>query len=632
MSDSAIENDRARGKRGAMLEETYPSGRMVRNTLNADADLSQVETKPSGGSYATRASNFVYSAAGGVSSLQLGNSKYETTQFNSRLQPTQIGLGTSTTDTSLLKLVYDYGTTTNNGNVQSQTITVPGMTYPLIQTYTYDSLDRLASATETSNSAQTWKQTFTYDRYGNRRFDESNTSMPSSFSNQAVSDPTVSTSNNRLTSSGYSYDNAGNTTADALGRTIVYDAENKQTSVSNSGGTIGTYYYDGDGKRVKKTSTSDSVIFLYDAAGKLIEERNSSTAALQTSYVYAGSRLLTTETSSGTEYLTADHLGSPRINTDASGNVIARHDYHPFGEEIGGVGGRTTGLNYGSDSVRKGFTGYEADGESGLDFAQARMYANQLGRFSQCDPIYVSKDHPVNPQKWNAYLYVVDNPLTYSDPTGLKPKQVIDVFIAYDQTDGEKAAWKKFKKDAKREGIKVNLFTKEKGTDTAAKFIESIQTKGHSVILMGHSYADADSLAKGQTTGTFHGILVEFNNSQISNKIYTIGDSREATDTVDGINANAKNIAVFTCDFGHTFDALGSTNKTNFFYLDNGKDGESALSKINAAGLAVAQGILNREKGEQLLKDANKAFNGIKTKYDEGDSVQRRVLSPVKNY
>jgi hypothetical protein len=61
-------------------------------------------------------------------------------------------------------------------------------------------------------------------------------------------------------------------------------------------------------------------------------------------------------------YLTNDHLGSPRINTDANGVVTSRHDYHPFGEEIA-TAQRVSGLKYVNDSVGKQFTGYERDNE-----------------------------------------------------------------------------------------------------------------------------------------------------------------------------------------------------------------------------------------------------------------------------
>ena len=86
---------------------------------------------------------------------------------------TEIGLGNSATDTSLLKLSYDYGTSTqNNGSMKSQTMIVPNVGanqgFTATQTYSYDALNRIQSATETVSGSQTWKQTFTYDGEGKR--------------------------------------------------------------------------------------------------------------------------------------------------------------------------------------------------------------------------------------------------------------------------------------------------------------------------------------------------------------------------------------------------------------------------------------------------------------------------------
>jgi len=390
-----------------LIEETYPSGRKVKNTLDANGVLSLVETMPSGGSYQTRANNFTYNAAGAVTSMQLGNGNWESTQFNPRLQPVQIALGTTQNATDLLKLEYGYGTTANNGNVLSQKITVPGLAHPFEQTYAYDPLNRLASATETYNSTQTWAQVFGYDRYGNRNIT----------SGYGATSLTFNAANNRITTSGFSYDSSGNTTADPSGKTFVYDAENKQTSVANGGMTLGTYFYDGDGKRVKKTaSTGDNIIFIYDAAGKLIEERDLS-GNLQTSYVYAGSRLLSTETSSDTTYLTIDHLGSPRINTDGGGNVTSRKDFMAFGEEAI-TAERNVGVGYGIPPVRQDYTGYEKEAESGLEFAQARFQNPVHGRFTSVDPLTASATIK-NPQTFNRYTYALNSPYKFTDPLGL---------------------------------------------------------------------------------------------------------------------------------------------------------------------------------------------------------------------
>ena len=98
--------------------------------------------------------------------MQLGNGRWESTQFNRRLQPTQIALGTVQNGTDKLKLDFEYGTLntgtgqviagTNNGNIGKQTITVPtetrgGTTYnsfSATQYYIYDSLNRIQIASE----------------------------------------------------------------------------------------------------------------------------------------------------------------------------------------------------------------------------------------------------------------------------------------------------------------------------------------------------------------------------------------------------------------------------------------------------------------------------------------------------
>jgi len=104
--------------------------------------------------------------------------------------------------------------------------------------------------------------------------------------------------------------------------------------------------------------------------------------------------------------------------------VTARHDYHPFGEEIGTLAvvpgspqPRTAALGYQSDSVRQKFTGYERDIETDLDFAQARYYHPSHGRFTAVDPI-LSSATIYDPQTWNRYSYTLNSPLKYTEPLG----------------------------------------------------------------------------------------------------------------------------------------------------------------------------------------------------------------------
>ena len=128
----------------------------------------------------------------------------------------------------------------------------------------------------------------------------------------------------------------------------------------------------------------------------------------------------TTATTVQTKYLTQDHLGSPRIITNQSGAVVSRHDYRAFGEEVyAGTANRTNAQGYGqADGIRQQYTGYERDYESGLDFAQARYYNSQHGRFTSVDPL-TSSANVKDPQTFNRYSYVLNSPYKFTDPLGL---------------------------------------------------------------------------------------------------------------------------------------------------------------------------------------------------------------------
>ena len=108
------------------------------------------------------------------------------------------------------------------------------------------------------------------------------------------------------------------------------------------------------------------------------------------------------------EYYHTDAIGNVRAITDASGNVIERHDYQPYGEEWLPQGG--------AQPLR--FTGKERDAETGLDYFGARYYGSKVGRFTTVDPVYTWQENLVDPQRWNRYAYARSNPLRYVDPDG----------------------------------------------------------------------------------------------------------------------------------------------------------------------------------------------------------------------
>jgi RHS repeat-associated protein len=190
-----------------------------------------------------------------------------------------------------------------------------------------------------------------------------------------------------------------------------------------------SYSYNANGSRVTKTVGSTTTWYIYGLGGELVAEypANGAPSTPQKEYGYRGGQMLLVYDSTETgnkqfQWLVQDHLGSTRMVVDLSGSLtgMKRHDYLPFGEELGaGVGIRTAGQGYVGDQVRQKFTGYERDVETGLDYAQARMLSGSQGRFTSVDPIGVTVKRMIDPQQINMYAYTRNNPLAYVDPTGM---------------------------------------------------------------------------------------------------------------------------------------------------------------------------------------------------------------------
>ncbi len=406
---------------GALIEETYPSTRVVRYEYESDGDLSRIwGKKDANAPERTYVNSFSFTASGGIERMKLGNGRWETAKFNERAQLTEIGIGMGANDNGVWKLQYKYGefesgsvnTGKNTGNIAQTVMTVAGIANPIVQNYKYDSLYRLTEAEEKNNTTegagQNWIQQFQYDRYGNRTaFSQSIGAV------QTTATPLIDPATNRFvtTNQNFRYDKNGNLTTEGDDRTVIFNGENKQHEVKNAAGqTIGQYLYDGEGKRVKKITwntqgISETTVFVY-SAGKLVAE-------------YSNTQVPVTNPT--TRYLTEDHLGTPRVITDSEGNVISRRDFLPFGEELApSVGARASVAAYQptNDNVKQKFTGYQKDDETGLDFAEARMYENRHGRFTAVDPLLAS-GKSANPQTFNRFVYCVNSPLGCVDPTGL---------------------------------------------------------------------------------------------------------------------------------------------------------------------------------------------------------------------
>ncbi len=456
---------------GNVNSQTYPSGHTVNYTYDGAGRTLTFTGNLGDGTSRTYANGIGYSEFGGLRQEQFGTATpvHHKMHYNIRGQLYDVRASHSADEWGgeLGALVNYYGSQwvhggsgpDNNGNVMmSQTII---NSFVVEDHYSYDSLNRLTALAEWQNGAtNTGVQTYDYDRYGNRTINAAQTSGVGINTKQF----TVNAANNRLGVPGgqsgtMTYDAAGNLTVDthsALAVSRAYDAENRMTSETQSGGVVaGSYSYNADGQRVRRTvSGQPSAVEtwqVYGMDGELLAEyeATSPVASPQKEYGYRnGQLLITAEPSAQLKWLVADHLGTPRMIVDQTGALanVKRHDYLPFGEELyAGQGGRTIALGYSSDATRQKFTSKERDIETGLDYFLARYYLSTQGRFTNPDE-FKGGPHEVrvlgsgdsekqalvyadvtNPQSLNKYQYCLNNPLRYVDPDGHNPQDSFDI-------------------------------------------------------------------------------------------------------------------------------------------------------------------------------------------------------------
>ena len=139
--------------------------------------------------------------------------------------------------------------------------------------------------------------------------------------------------------------------------------------------------------------------------------------ALQNNYIFFnGQRVARSDSAGVAHYYFSDHLGSHGVvdTVTTSGAISCDQDidYYPYGGvEYDYCGGSGVPQNY-------KFTGKERDSESGLDNFGARYDASSMGRFMTPDPVFFQADMLTDPQRFNQYAYVRNNPLALVDPKG----------------------------------------------------------------------------------------------------------------------------------------------------------------------------------------------------------------------
>jgi RHS repeat-associated protein len=411
-------------KAGQVTSLVYPDGRSLTNSYSAAGLMTGVTLTAYGATalnvpyytvpQSTLPTAWGYWPTGAMNRGTFGNGVIETTGYSSRLQMNGIS-DVHGANTLLSKSygLYDLANN-NNGNILS---IADQLNSTHNQTYNYDSLNRIVSGVQIDN---TFNVTYSYDAWGNMK--QAGTSgFPPGWGydvhNRIQAAPAGCAS-----STAYCYDAGGNLLNDGS-HVYAYDAESRLKSVD---GTGATYTYDADGHRVRKDTPTVSTEYFF-FGGHVIAELDPNSDGW-TDYIYGYGRRIAKDNSTngtGAQYLHTDLIGSTQMLTDSLGTPVWQGLYGPFGEPVTSP----------TSTIDFQFAGMMYDSESSLNHTDFRQYSSSIGRWLTPDPSGRGAADPSNPQSWNLYTYVLNNPVSRVDPTGLVSSPCDEGIVAFAEPD-----------------------------------------------------------------------------------------------------------------------------------------------------------------------------------------------------
>lgn len=409
---------------GDVTSWTHPAGFTLTNTYNAALQTTQITSSLNDSTHPGTLATMTYGPSGALKTLVNGcagsgcTQVQETYDYNKRLQPVRIQLGTSASNAADYCLVYNYyagvanpstctgtpGTISsgNNGNVMGywyQDNVNPSLSHTA--SYAYDSVNRLLTTVATGSS--TYNLTFLYDRYGNM------TCTTNGNTNGPCGNYSFNVPSNQINTPGFTYDAAGNLTVDPSTyptNTYQWDAEGRVTKVTQNGSTYSTTTYDAYGQAVEGVYPGYNVRVegLFDAWGQELGYYSGTGNAWWDRDIRVAGRMIAQSYAGDTYFLHANHLGSDTQVTGHAGNVLTDFIYYPW-----------ENWTHAGSMVDAHFAGFQQS--PGPNYGTpTRQYSGGLGRWLSPDPL---GGDITNPQSLNRYAYAGNNPTTFVDPSGL---------------------------------------------------------------------------------------------------------------------------------------------------------------------------------------------------------------------
>ena len=372
-------------------------------------------------------------ARNNYSNFDLGNGLASERRYNVNngyLESATAGTNTSPTSIQNLSFAYDAA-----GNLHQRQRNIAGGNNTT-ENFTYDNLHRMRSSSISGLPSGNRSTSFSYNNLGNilTKSDVSDNNGYSYGANGAG--PHAVTARTFAGSTvDYSYDTKGNM-AGRGDQTLEFTVFNKPNLISGPGFTTNFEYSPNRQRYSQRHSSGGNLRETFYYENRSFEVVRQGDETREKSYV--GDHFIHTKVtnSSGTSeedrYLLRDHLNSLETITDENGAIVHRVGFDTHGRNVNTDGELVTDAELSAQTLAtttNGFTGHESLLDSGLIHMNGRVYDPIAGRFLSADPFV---QFPHSSQAHNRYSYVLNNPVSYTDPSGeIVPLLWVGVTLAY---------------------------------------------------------------------------------------------------------------------------------------------------------------------------------------------------------
>ncbi|MEU4420423.1 polymorphic toxin-type HINT domain-containing protein [Actinoplanes sp. NPDC024001] len=429
-------------KRGNVTDRKYPDGTVVSYGYDAASRITSL-TAQGGSAGANGASwSFGYDVAGRRTTTTLPAATGLTENRSYDDAGRLVAIGTERTGDPVPGVqdpVSRYDLTLDPVGNPSRVITTRGGVAESVA-YAYDEADQITSACYAvasctdRNAKPAGRIDYRYDLVGNRTKQirtgtagNDVTEYEYDDANQLVEEEVEGPGHERETE--YAYDARGNQIK-AGGDRFEYNLDNSLAKATLASGHSTTFNYDATGLRVSSTSVfqnrSETQRWSWDVAGTLPQiavdtvENSAGATVEKRGFTYGpdDEPLALLDPASGVHAYTHDWLGGTANMLSPTGTVEKGYDYDPFGNPR--VGESLAGQQTPAESIENPmqYTGAYQDSTSGAGnyYLRARNYDPGTGRFGSRDPM------PTGQGATSDYTYAANNPLAFTDPTGMVPE------------------------------------------------------------------------------------------------------------------------------------------------------------------------------------------------------------------